>query len=71
MSCELYKHPEPDRGYKLERSKEKKISRKRYELKIYSIVSSGVCFFFWQGRNYVLSKYSKDSIEHLKFLFFL
>lgn len=42
MSCELCKHPETDRGYKLEKSKERKISKKHYELEIYSIVSSGV-----------------------------
>jgi len=44
MSCELYKHPETDGGYKLERSRERKISKKHYELKIYSFVSA--CFFF-------------------------
>lgn len=45
MSCELYKHPETDGGYKLERSKERKVSKKHYELKIYSFVSSWVFFF--------------------------
>lgn len=40
MSCELCKHPETDRGYKLERSRERKISKTHSELKIYSFVPS-------------------------------
>ena len=64
MSCELCKHPETDGGYKLERSRERKISKKHYELKIYSFVPSS---FFLQSRNYVLSKYSKESTEDFKF----